>query len=338
MGKGSANNSCRPAFALHLTSSPVPEPLQVANKFPQLKKFLYPSEHSKNFRGGETLYCLCPVCKNNFVLIASALENQIANGVCKHCNYGHELLHTNFPEIKPFWSMHNDLFFEEALCNQTNVAYVWKCSHSHQWISTVKDLKSRGCPACNHQRWTKLRLQAMMLGEILKQQEALNKNQWTDLFLDWDLFAKDTRPNQAKAMAHQLVQNFPDYQDYDTQIWFSAQPHSKLEKAAQNMNMRILGGQIVFPKSFRIKMWEEAGMRCSNQWCAFGYQENQLPYDHMHIDHIVPLAKGGAAKDQDNLQVLCRGCNLNKSDQMPHVWQHMQKQQYKSKASQTLLP
>lgn len=34
---------------------------------------------------------------------------------------------------------------------------------------------------------------------------------------------------------------------------------------------------------------------------------------HLQLDHVVPLCKGGAPKDRDNLQTLCNVCNARKS-------------------------
>ena len=36
--------------------------------------------------------------------------------------------------------------------------------------------------------------------------------------------------------------------------------------------------------------------------------------DGLEVDHVVPLDKGGAALDLGNLQTLCRGCHIDKTD------------------------
>ena len=40
------------------------------------------------------------------------------------------------------------------------------------------------------------------------------------------------------------------------------------------------------------------------------------PKNEAHVDHIVPRAKGGPS-EPDNGQVLCRECNIKKSDKDP---------------------
>lgn len=38
-----------------------------------------------------------------------------------------------------------------------------------------------------------------------------------------------------------------------------------------------------------------------------------------HIDHVVPLSRGGA-NDPSNLVVACTTCNLSKQNRLPHEW------------------
>jgi hypothetical protein len=57
------------------------------------------------------------------------------------------------------------------------------------------------------------------------------------------------------------------------------------------------------PAWLRQAVLERDQLRC--QQCG---SENDL-----HLDHIIPWSKGGATS-LENLQVLCRGCNLSKGD------------------------
>ena len=66
------------------------------------------------------------------------------------------------------------------------------------------------------------------------------------------------------------------------------------------------------PLSSRYEALKRAGKRCELCGVAdgdYGYKE-RLP---LHVDHIVPRSKGGG-NALDNLQVLCRACNLGKSN------------------------
>lgn len=61
------------------------------------------------------------------------------------------------------------------------------------------------------------------------------------------------------------------------------------------------------PQETREYLIEEAGNRC--KICRKFVGDPGL----LHIDHIFPVSRGGRAY-LDNLQVLCRTCNLSKSD------------------------
>jgi 5-methylcytosine-specific restriction endonuclease McrA len=64
--------------------------------------------------------------------------------------------------------------------------------------------------------------------------------------------------------------------------------------------------RINIPDAVRKYVLERDGGQC--QSCGKNAREAQL-----HIDHIIPLAKGGS-NDISNLQVLCQQCNQNKKD------------------------
>lgn len=59
---------------------------------------------------------------------------------------------------------------------------------------------------------------------------------------------------------------------------------------------------------------------CQKQKCAFCYCSIKYGY---HVDHIFPLSKGGS-NGIKNIQLLCRPCNLRKSNKDPikFAWDH----------------
>jgi 5-methylcytosine-specific restriction endonuclease McrA len=53
-------------------------------------------------------------------------------------------------------------------------------------------------------------------------------------------------------------------------------------------------------------------------WCP-GYQRPAHPAADLTVDHVVPLAAGGAPFDVGNTAVLCRSCNSTKGASIPHL-------------------
>jgi tellurite resistance protein len=57
------------------------------------------------------------------------------------------------------------------------------------------------------------------------------------------------------------------------------------------------------PREVRQRVWQRYGGRCAE--CGDG--------QYLEFDHVIPVAKGGSNSDA-NVQLLCRRCNLKKSD------------------------
>lgn len=49
------------------------------------------------------------------------------------------------------------------------------------------------------------------------------------------------------------------------------------------------------------------------------YCQQEIALDDMHVDHRVPLSRGGS-NNPDNLVVTCAACNLSKNKKLPHEW------------------
>jgi len=59
------------------------------------------------------------------------------------------------------------------------------------------------------------------------------------------------------------------------------------------------------PRDIRQRVWQRYGGKCAE--CA--------AMDYLEFDHIVPVSRGGSNSEQ-NVQLLCRRCNLQKSDKI----------------------
>lgn len=68
-------------------------------------------------------------------------------------------------------------------------------------------------------------------------------------------------------------------------------------------------GRIKFPKEVREMLYHNADGRCV--LCG-----RKILYDDVSLDHVIPLAMGGA-DDIRNIQVTCRACNQFKGSVLP---------------------
>ena len=65
------------------------------------------------------------------------------------------------------------------------------------------------------------------------------------------------------------------------------------------------------PPAIRVKVGERDGWTCG--YCG----DKQGPFD---VDHVIPLALGGAIDDLDNLLLACATCNRSKGAKMVAEW------------------
>lgn len=66
---------------------------------------------------------------------------------------------------------------------------------------------------------------------------------------------------------------------------------------------QITISRLVVPEKLRNKIFERDGHKCAKCGSA----------DNLELDHIIPFSKGGRTIE-DNLQALCKTCNLRKRD------------------------
>ena len=79
---------------------------------------------------------------------------------------------------------------------------------------------------------------------------------------------------------------------------------SAVAMANQTLTTKMEGNSTRhIPRDVRQRVWQRYGGRCAE--CA--------ATDYLEYDHIIPVAKGGSNSD-NNIQLLCRRCNLKKSD------------------------
>lgn len=78
---------------------------------------------------------------------------------------------------------------------------------------------------------------------------------------------------------------------------------SAVAMANQTKVAKVEGATRHIPRDVRQRVWQKYGGRCAECTAT----------DYLEFDHIIPHARGGSNAD-GNVQLLCRKCNLKKSD------------------------
>lgn len=96
---------------------------------------------------------------------------------------------------------------------------------------------------------------------------------------------------------YNIKTNNPDDNSHEPNIF-----HSEVEYYPRNNKKRNY-----LPRGLRHEVFKRDGYRCVE--CGASVEDGAT----LHIDHIIPVSRGGY-DELDNLQTLCKECNMNKSN------------------------
>lgn len=131
----------------------------------------------------------------------------------------------------------------------------------------------------------------------------------------WDAFHKQYRDeNQEKHRIYCREWRQKNRERADAKIaeWHAAHPEWKRIKV-QNRRARKMASGGRLSRGLVPKLLEAQGWRCIGCAC-------DLRKSGYHLDHQMPLARGGAHADE-NMQMLCPHCNCTKGARDPVEWE-----------------
>ena len=112
---------------------------------------------------------------------------------------------------------------------------------------------------------------------------------------------------KARSSAASYRKRFPERAKKSITEWWEKNPgRKKAYHHARRARKRGNGGS--YTPADVASILKGQGERCAYCRCRLG--------DAYHVDHIIPLAKGGSS-DRRNLQILCEPCNLAKGAKHP---------------------
>ena len=71
-------------------------------------------------------------------------------------------------------------------------------------------------------------------------------------------------------------------------------------------------------KKFRFKIAKAFNWKCVYCGCRVSFYPEKFGGKKAHIDHIIPLSRGGNPKCEKNLVLSCETCNIKKSNEIPY--------------------
>ena len=109
-------------------------------------------------------------------------------------------------------------------------------------------------------------------------------------------------PNDTRSMSYRDVKKHCEKHE----IEFQNQPLGTLIQQLKDKIINKKTKRHAFTKEERERFHKDSFEKCN--LC-----EKAITKKEMHIDHIVPLARGGHATDRSNLQCICKKCHFEKS-------------------------
>lgn len=129
---------------------------------------------------------------------------------------------------------------------------------------------------------------------------------------DPDYYAKrySRNPARHRKSAKQYRERNRDKVIAELKEWRKRNPEKGVEYA-QNRRARIMSAEGSFTTGDIKRIGEHQNWLCA--WCSKKVRKGY------HVDHIMPISKGGS-NSPDNLQILCKSCNLHKHAKDPIEW------------------
>jgi 5-methylcytosine-specific restriction endonuclease McrA len=102
-------------------------------------------------------------------------------------------------------------------------------------------------------------------------------------------------------------------------IIYESLPENIVKRAVYNQARRSRKRNAVgsYTPEELINLYKQQKGKCAN--CKIKISDRKYSRNRYHADHVVPLSKGGTNYIQ-NIQLLCRECNLSKSALDPDEW------------------